>query len=518
VVKLAEQRNLRRAATVLGLPPGVLAREISRVETAIGTLLFDRSPRRVVPTRAGEEMCDLARRSLAADAREKREMVPGGALRIGWMDWGRGQAIQRATLAEFQAQYPHVPVQLLPRSCRDQLSDLRDGVLDVGFYTGPTPVIPGITVEMLLPVSVDAALLPADHPFADVDGLSLADLSAFPFHSLSPEYAPEIMDRVHESLSRAGWRGHASPGSLHPSEVITAVSCGVGWSTVPLDLTGWTPAGVSVVPVIDEPLVGLDVYVLWREDAPLARAFGRLAFEFRDVIGGIPGPGGDPPTSEESAYRRLLEQRYVERVRIMGELHDTLLQDIVGSGLQIETLRRGLPVEMQRENEELDRVAAQLDQAARGVRSVLERLPPAHNDPRDLLLVLSAAAERLGRDSPTPFRISAEGTALPLYPDVEEAAFGVAIEALTYALRRADATLITVAVEYRVDAFTLCVTDDGRGTSAVDARSSQPVEPTGVSNMADRAAAVGGSLTIRLGRNGGNEVELVVPAERAYAE
>ena len=304
-------------------------------------------------------------------------------------------------------------MQLAPRPFREQLTSLGEGALDVGFYTGPRPAVPGLAVEVLLPMSVDAAMLPSDHPLAAVKELWLEDLSGFPFHSLSQEYAPEIMDGVHESMARGGWRGRTTPGSLQPSEIITAVSCGVGWATAPSDRAGWTPAAVVVVPLADEPLVGLDVYVLWRDEAPFARDFVRLAFELREVIGARPRPEPHVPAQAEMAFQRLVGQRYAERARIAHELHDTLLQDLAGSQLQLEALRRRLPAGLQRENEELDRTVDRLERAAREVRTVLGHAPSAHPRPRDLVLVLAGAAEEVRRGSPAALRISTEAPRAP---------------------------------------------------------------------------------------------------------
>jgi signal transduction histidine kinase len=82
----------------------------------------------------------------------------------------------------------------------------------------------------------------------------------------------------------------------------------------------------------------------------------------------------------------------------------------------------------------------------------------------------------------------------------------IAREAIVNAARHGDARNILVSLKRTNDAFVLRVVDDGRGMAAAP---DAPVEGFGIRSMRDRAAAVGGSLTIRPARASGTEVEVV---------
>lgn len=513
VLAVGELRSLHRAAAFLALTPGVLSREITRAEAACGARLFDRLPGRVVPTPAGRELVEMARHALARHMAEARDELPGGTLRVGWMDYGRGQRIQRAAIAEFQAQHPHVRVQLVPAPWRDQLRELSEGTLNVGFYIGPRPELPGLSVERLLSYTVDAAMLPSAHRLAHVSDVSLAELNAVPLHSIAADYAPETMATVHDRLARAGWRGRMTSGSPQPSTMLTMVACGAGWSPTMTEMSGWVPPGVTVVPLADGPLLEVDHHAVWRDDVPQADAFVRLVFELRSIV----EPATPPPASRRAGDKPLLARRYAERARIARDLHDALLQDVLGCELQLEALRRRLPTSLDQENRQLQEVIERLERVAREGREAVKSLGPVTSSPRNLAVALSLAAESLRAGSPADFRVRTTGTVRELAPRADEASFRVGVEAITNALLHASPALLSVTLRYSDDLFRLRIADDGVGIAPEVLGGGALPGQLGLAMMRERAAAAGATLAIRSGPGAGTVVEMVMPGRLAFA-
>lgn len=81
-------------------------------------------------------------------------------------------------------------------------------------------------------------------------------------------------------------------------------------------------------------------------------------------------------------------------------------------------------------------------------------------------------------------------------PSVERTVYRIVQESLTNALRHAPGATVTVALEHRVDALLVRIVDDGPGLRAGP-------EGRGLGGMRERAAAVGGSLTITSRETGG---------------
>ena len=76
LVAIAEESSFSRAAENLGIAQPSLSQQIRKLEDEIGTPLFDRLPRRVVPTAAGEQLLDHARRILAELWHIRSQMNP----------------------------------------------------------------------------------------------------------------------------------------------------------------------------------------------------------------------------------------------------------------------------------------------------------------------------------------------------------------------------------------------------------------------------------------------------------
>jgi DNA-binding transcriptional LysR family regulator len=118
--------------------PAISAR-IRELEANVGCLLFDRLPRGVRPTAAGQDLLDLAERfvalgdEFAGRARRRRDF--GGLIRVGAADsvaltWLPGLV---ATLSE---RYPRLGVELVvDLSCNLQ-QRLADGGIDIAFMVG----------------------------------------------------------------------------------------------------------------------------------------------------------------------------------------------------------------------------------------------------------------------------------------------------------------------------------------------------------------------------------------------
>jgi DNA-binding transcriptional LysR family regulator len=86
-VEIVGHGSLSAAATELGVPRSTLSRQLARLEERMGVRLLHRTTRRIVPTSAGEELYQRARRVVedaraAVDAVRRHDDVPRGRLRV----------------------------------------------------------------------------------------------------------------------------------------------------------------------------------------------------------------------------------------------------------------------------------------------------------------------------------------------------------------------------------------------------------------------------------------------------
>ncbi len=193
----------------------------------------------------------------------------------------------------------------------------------------------------------------------------------------------------------------------------------------------------------------------------------------------------------------VVAAREAERRRIGRDLHDQLGQDLTVALLSLADLgRRVGPAEADAVRATASVLRAGLDH----VRELAAALRPSVLDD----LGLAAALESLLRavDRPGLATRCTVGNVTGLSADWELAAYRVAQEAVTNAVRHAGASRVALVADRVGDAVEVRVSDDGRGG----------VRPTGfgVTGMVERADAVGGRLTIT-STDAGSTIRLLLP-------
>ena len=129
ILAIRDLGTLVGAARRLDVAPPAVTKRLAALEAQLGQRLFQRTTRRVSPTAEGETACMraevLLQGFLALEAELKeRQSEPTGLIRLA-ATFGFGRLWLGAALAEFQALYPKIEVQL---QLTEQLPDLaQDG-------------------------------------------------------------------------------------------------------------------------------------------------------------------------------------------------------------------------------------------------------------------------------------------------------------------------------------------------------------------------------------------------------
>ena len=220
-------------------------------------------------------------------------------------------------------------------------------------------------------------------------------------------------------------------------------------------------------------------------------------------------------------FERDLDTRVAERTRIARELHDTLLQSFHGLMLRFQTVWGLLP---ERPAEAKDMLGSAIDQAAEAItqgRETVQGLRASAQESNDLASAIRtlgdeiAASETATRSA--DFRVNVEGTARPMHPIVRDEIYRIASEALRNAFRHSRGTQIEVEIRYDEQQLRLRVRDDGRGIDEKVLADQGREGHFGLRGMRERAALIGAKLTLWSALDAGTELDLSVPASRAYA-
>lgn len=179
-VALAEEGNFTRAAERCHVVQSALSHQIAALEQELGTPLFERLPRQVRATAAGEAMLVHARQALASLRHLRADVaaVSGevrGLLAIGQISSLTGIDVV-AMLAALQQVHPQVEFQLRVDKSEDLIAQVQSRDLDVALVgLSPSAGLDGVCHQMLQEEDLVAVLAPS-HRLARRKRLPLTEL------------------------------------------------------------------------------------------------------------------------------------------------------------------------------------------------------------------------------------------------------------------------------------------------------------------------------------------------------
>lgn len=201
----------------------------------------------------------------------------------------------------------------------------------------------------------------------------------------------------------------------------------------------------------------------------------------------------------EASRARIVEAGYEERRRLERDLHDGAQQRLVSLGVQLRRLQLTLPREARILSPALDRIVDEVGAAIADLRQIAAGVRPARLDDG-----LAAALRDLARSAPVPVEVEAPGERVAA--SVEAAAYFVACEALTNAVKHASPSRIEVRAARENGTLHVSVADDGVGGAVVRRGS-------GLAGLRDRVAAHGGTFELSSPCGAGTRVEVALPCE-----
>jgi DNA-binding transcriptional LysR family regulator len=229
-----ELGSLNKAAQTLYLAQSVVSQHIQDLEASYGVPLFQRTPKGVTPTQAGDVLYGCASQVLALlteteqaisqlDAAGQRQLnvaaTPGVSVYLlpGW-------------LQAFQHSYPNITVNLQTALTGDILRDVRHHRYDLGFYEGGFDDAHHDDLRQARIRTVAYYIVVSSaHPWRERTEITLAELTTQPFINRPPtSRTRQWLDAV---LGHAGLRNTAELDS--PGAVKYALLSGLGTAALP---------------------------------------------------------------------------------------------------------------------------------------------------------------------------------------------------------------------------------------------------------------------------------------------
>jgi signal transduction histidine kinase len=211
--------------------------------------------------------------------------------------------------------------------------------------------------------------------------------------------------------------------------------------------------------------------------------------------------------------RKTIEAAYGERLRIGREIHDTLLQSLVGITLQLDAAYHDATERSARLPATLLAMRRQIETYIVETRESIWNLRSASLDRDDLVGAMRAAAEKLTRGE-VDLTFDVSGQPRRGRPEVETHALRIGQEAIMNAVRHARASRVRVELGFDDRHIRVTVTDNGKGFDVSQALSGDMADHYGLLTMQERAAEAGGALRIESRPGDGTTVQVELPLER----
>ena len=207
---------------------------------------------------------------------------------------------------------------------------------------------------------------------------------------------------------------------------------------------------------------------------------------------------------------RAIAAQEQERLRVARDLHDEVAQALSGIALGLEQVESAADLETARE--QAKRLGNELAGTMGELRRVVEHLRPDELAEVGLAASLKRMANDRQRSNPNiKITFHSDGNDRHRDPEVELAIYRVVQEALTNAIKHADAKTIEIDLAESDSSTTARVRDDGGGFDVKAGRT----DGLGLGGMRERARLLRGELEIDSAPGRGTVVALRLPVESA---
>ncbi|MDU2924906.1 LysR family transcriptional regulator [Bradyrhizobium sp.] len=280
-VEVVRQGGFSQAAKVVFATQSTVSKAVKQLEDELGLPLLDRLGHKSRMTAAGEIVYRRAIRLLAErdDLQAELEELKGlkrGVLRLGLPPIG-SSTLFAPLFALYRQLYPDIEIRLVEHGS-DRLSELL-AAGEIDFAGLLPPIADEFAAQVVRPEPL-MALVSVDHPLAQRDAVTLADLRETPFVLFEAGFALNRI--IREACRRNGFEPVVAARSTQIDFIAELAGAGLGIAFLPrMIATQRTQVPISLV-LLDEPGTEWTLSMAWRRGAylsPAAAAWLRLVRE-----------------------------------------------------------------------------------------------------------------------------------------------------------------------------------------------------------------------------------------------
>jgi signal transduction histidine kinase len=203
-----------------------------------------------------------------------------------------------------------------------------------------------------------------------------------------------------------------------------------------------------------------------------------------------------------ASRQRIVSAQDEERRRIERNIHDGAQQQLVALNVKLGLAKALLRKDAEKTQAMIEQLQTETVDALENLRDLARGIYPPLLADKGLVAALEAQA----RKAPLPVQVQADGIER-ISQDAEAAVYFCVLEALQNVAKYANASRAVVRLRRQDGEVTFVVEDDGRGFDM------ETIKPgSGLTSMADRIEALGGSLTVHSTPGAGTTLTGRLPA------
>ena len=228
-------------------------------------------------------------------------------------------------------------------------------------------------------------------------------------------------------------------------------------------------------------------------------------------------------TRYQSLFRRYVKEEAEsavdeERTRIACEIHDGLVQTLVGVNFKMERCGELIQQEPTKCFDLMNEAKVQLKHGIQEARQVVFNLRPGQYERLDLLSALSNYLDAYKKQNRVRVDFSHVGSDARLHPKTKVFVFRIIQEALQNSSKHAKATTVRVDLTIHQDALSATISDNGIGFDVhAVSRNPDKWDHFGLRGMKERAGLLGGEASWTSQKGLGTTVSVFIPLARKDA-
>lgn len=209
--------------------------------------------------------------------------------------------------------------------------------------------------------------------------------------------------------------------------------------------------------------------------------------------------------------RQIISAQEEERKKISRELHDTVVQTLVGISVELTALGQGATQGVSMLKQKIARTRRLVEKSVNAVHRFARELRPAVLDDIGLIPALHAYSQILAKRHKLRVKMTAFGGVEALSIAKRTVLFRVAQEALHNVARHAGATLVLVEITEQAGAIRMEIHDNGRSFPVAKTLLAKNNKRLGLIGMRERIEMIGGRFTIESAPGSGTTIRSEIP-------